>query len=91
MLTDNEIENKWNQIKDGIRTLWGNLSEEQLDATKGNLASIAGVIQNQYGETKEAIQEKIQRLLDSFDNETDRRNFYTDSYQRKPDGLESRP
>lgn len=89
MLTDNEIKNKWNQIKDGIRTLWGNLSEEDLDATKGNLSSIAGVVQKQYGETNESIQEKLQRLLDSFDNETDRFNISTDSYQRRPDALES--
>lgn len=87
MLTDDEIKSKWNEIKDGIRTLWGNLSDDQLDATKGNLASIAGVIQKEYGETKDSIQEKLQRLLDSFDNDTDRLNFYTDSYQRKPDTL----
>lgn len=84
MLTNEQFTMKWKEIKSGVRTLWGNVTDEELEATKGNLAQISGIVQQKYGETKEMIQEKMDSLMASFDNETDKENFSTTSFDRKP-------
>jgi uncharacterized protein YjbJ (UPF0337 family) len=84
MMSNQQIKMKWKEVKSGVRTLWGNITDEELEATKGNLAQISGIVQQKYGETKEMIQEKMDSLMASFDNETDKENFSTTSFDRKP-------
>jgi uncharacterized protein YjbJ (UPF0337 family) len=43
--------------------MWGKLSHDELERTKGNLSAIAGLIQQKYGETKEAVTEKLGRIM----------------------------
>ena len=86
MLNEDQIKGKWKEVRGGIRNLWGRLSDDELDQAKGNLTKITGLIQDKYGESKEAIKNKLDRLMDSFDNETDRskQDLSTSSYQRNP-------
>lgn len=87
MLTHEQIEGKWTEIKAGVRNLWGRISESELDQYKENLHSISEVIQDRYGETNESIHAKIDKLMDSFDNETDKSLKVNDgesSYERNP-------
>ena len=87
MLTHEQIEGKWTEIKAGVRNLWGRISESELDQYKENLHSIADIIQDRYGETNESIHAKIDKLMDSFDNETDKSLKVNDgesSYERNP-------
>lgn len=83
-MNEDQIKGKWKEIKGGVRNLWGNITEDELEQTKGNMTSISGIIQKKYGETKEAVKEKLDDLMASFDNDTDKTNFSTDSYQRRP-------
>lgn len=87
MLSQEQIHNKWNEIKGGIRNLWGRLSEEELDEYKNNPTEVSHLVEERYGETKEEIKKKMQQLMDSFDNDSDK-NFSINesSYQRKPQG-----
>ena len=87
MLTPDQIQGNWKQIKGGIRNLWGRISDEELDQTKGNLAAVSGIVQEKYGETVDSIQDKLQQLMDSFDNDQDKRMILNDhetSYMRNP-------
>lgn len=86
MLNDEQIKGKWKEIKGGIRNVWGQLSDDDLERTKGNFGKIAGLVQERYGETKETIREKFDRLMASFDNETDKHplDVGSSSYKRKP-------
>ncbi len=87
MLNQEQIKGNWKEIISGIRNLWGDLSEEELEQTQGNMLAVSGIVQERYGESTDSISDKLDRLLDSFDNETNRnmiRNDHQTSYQRNP-------
>lgn len=85
MLNQQQYEAKWTEIKGGIRNLWGKLTDEELERTKGNLSEIPALVEEKYNESREEIESKFQKLVDSFDNDTDK-NLEPDvsSYQRSP-------
>ena len=72
MLNQEQINGKWNEIKGAVRNVWGQITEDELEKTKGNIGAISGLVQRKYGETKETIQEKMGQLMNSFDNDTDK-------------------
>lgn len=85
MLNEDQIQGKWKEIKGGIRNLWGKLTDDEIEQYKGKLTDVAGLVQSRYGETKEEIKTKLNSLMESFDNDTDK-NISPDvsSYQRSP-------
>lgn len=87
MLNQEQIQGKWTEIKGGIRNLWGEITDAELEQLKGNIHAVSGIVQTKYGESKESIKEKMDSLMDSFDNETDKSLKLNDgesSYQRSP-------
>jgi uncharacterized protein YjbJ (UPF0337 family) len=46
-------------VKGGVQKMWGNLTDDDLDRAEGDLTSLSGIIQQRYGESKEAIQMKL--------------------------------
>jgi uncharacterized protein YjbJ (UPF0337 family) len=90
MLNQEQINGKWSEIKGGVRNLWRDISEEELDQVKGNIQSVSGIVQQHYSESKESIKKKLENLMDTFDNETDKSLKLNDgeaSYQRSPTGV----
>jgi uncharacterized protein YjbJ (UPF0337 family) len=85
MLNQEQFEGKWFEIKGGFRNLWGKITDDELEQFKGNLEEALGLVEERYEETKEEIKMKFERLMSSFDNDTDK-NITPDeaSYQRKP-------
>lgn len=85
MLNQKQFEAKWIEIKAGLKNLWGSLTDEEMENVKNNLFEITNVVEENYGETKKDIYKKIQKLLASFDNDTDK-NIDPDvtSYHRNP-------
>lgn len=88
MLNQQQFEGKWTEIKGGIRNLWGKITDDELEQFKGNITEVTGLVEEKYGETKEEIRQKLDRLMESFDNETDK-NISPDvsSYERSPLGV----
>ncbi|HXH31784.1 MAG TPA: CsbD family protein [Bacteriovoracaceae bacterium] len=85
MLNEHQIQGKWLEIKGGIKNLWGKLTDDELDETKGNLMQVGGLVEGKYGESKEQIKSKMDKLLASFDNESDRKDDKGESsFQRNP-------
>lgn len=72
MLTAEQQNNLWPEIKLGLRNLWGRLTEEELDRTEGDLGAVAEIVLEKYSEGPEAVREKLDRLLESFDNDSDK-------------------
>lgn len=57
---------KWKEFKGELRNTWGNLTDDELEQTKGNLTSIGGLIQQKYGHAKDEISRKLNELKDKF-------------------------
>lgn len=92
MLSEQMIQYKWKEIKGGLRNLWGKLSDEELEMVRGDLYGVSEIVEDKYGETKDEIRTKIDHLLDSFDNESDKDHSPDHhSYMRSPLGEPERP
>lgn len=61
------LNGKWNEIKGEIRKMWGDVTGDELEKSKGNLTSIAGLIQQRYGHKKEEISAKLDGIVSRFD------------------------
>jgi uncharacterized protein YjbJ (UPF0337 family) len=85
MLNQQEILKNWTAIKGGIRNFWGRITDEDLEVARGNIVAVYRLVQERYGETKHSIQDKLERLMDSFDNKSDRGESPDESsYERNP-------
>jgi uncharacterized protein YjbJ (UPF0337 family) len=67
-MNQDTIQGKWNEIKGEIRKVWGNVTGDELEQTKGDLTSISGIIQQRYGQRKEDVSEKLNSIVDRYQN-----------------------
>jgi uncharacterized protein YjbJ (UPF0337 family) len=63
MLNENIIEGKWSMVKGQIRKAWGELTDDEVEQTKGNISKITGLVQQRYGENQESIRRRINSFL----------------------------
>lgn len=61
------VSGKWNEIKGEIRKMWGDITGDELEKSKGNLTSIVGLIQQKYGYKKEDVSLKLNQIVSRFD------------------------
>ena len=60
------LKGKWNEIRGEIRSQWANLTEDELEGARGNVTSIAGLIQQKYGAKKEEVMQRLEGILGRF-------------------------
>ena len=56
----------WHEIKGEITKLWGKITGDELESTKGDVESISGLIQQKYGHTKDEVAEKLTAMKDKY-------------------------
>lgn len=61
-MNQDQLKGKWNQIKGKARKAWGELTDDDLSRAQGSLDKLYGIIQEKFGDTKEAIKEKLDSL-----------------------------
>ncbi len=74
-INQDQIEGKWKEIKGDIRKKWGQLTENDVEATRGNLHSLAGVLQQKFGLAKD---EAIKHLNEITERHTSQLNAKID-------------
>ena len=65
-MNENVSSGKWKEIKGDILRTWGKLSEDEVDKAKGNVLSLAGLIQQKFGLAQEEATSKLNRILDNY-------------------------
>ncbi|MFY7994222.1 MAG: CsbD family protein [Bacteriovoracaceae bacterium] len=68
VINEDIVKGKWKDVKGEVRKLWGKITDDELEQTKGDLTSIAGLIQQRYGETKESVHDKMNKLFSGFED-----------------------
>lgn len=63
MITKQELEGHWKQIKGRIQERWGQLSEDDLQRVRGSADQLIGVIQQKTGESRVAIEQFIEQSI----------------------------
>ena len=87
MLNKEQFQGKWTEIKSGLKNLWGEITDDEIESVKDNLQSIDLIVEKKHGERKESILKKLEALMESFENETDKSLKFNDgesSYRRSP-------
>jgi uncharacterized protein YjbJ (UPF0337 family) len=57
-----ELQGQWNQLKGEIKKRWGQLSDDDLKWTGGNIDQLVGRLQQRTGETRETIEKYLNQL-----------------------------
>ena len=65
-MNDDIMQGKWKEIKGEIRKMWGNVTGDELEQTKGDMTSISGLIQQRYGHKKDEVSEKLNGIVAQF-------------------------
>ena len=61
-MNKDQANGKWNQIKGNAKEAWGELTDDDFNQAEGSVDRLYGIIQNKFGDTKEAIVAKIEKL-----------------------------
>lgn len=66
----NIFEGKWDEFKGEVRKVWGKITGDELEATKGDVESIGGLIEQKYGYKKDEFKDKLTALKDRYAQQT---------------------
>lgn len=85
------IQGKWKEIKGEIRKVWGNITGDELEQTKGDLTSISGIIQQKYGQRKEDVSDKLSSIVSNFENKFEnKKEDFKESTARKTENIKNK-
>ena len=65
------LEGNWKQIRGQIKTMWGRLTDDELDQVDGHRDRLVGLIQEKYGYTREDAEDSINEFLNQFEEEVE--------------------
>lgn len=54
-----QVEGNWKQLKGRARQKWGDLTDDQLDRSRGRREELAGQLQETYGKSKEEAEREV--------------------------------
>jgi uncharacterized protein YjbJ (UPF0337 family) len=61
MNTD-QISGKWTQLVGRAKKAWGELTDDDIKKAEGSKDKLMGIIEERFGDTKDAIQTKLDKL-----------------------------
>ncbi|HXG41301.1 MAG TPA: CsbD family protein [Dehalococcoidia bacterium] len=56
-------EGRWDRIRGRIRSVWGNLTDDDVQQARGDLERLVGIIKERTGESAEAVRQRLQQLM----------------------------
>jgi len=63
MITRQELEGKWKQLKGQIRQQWGQLTDDDLQTVRGDTEQLIGVIQEKTGQSRRQIEDYLDKMV----------------------------
>ncbi len=67
----NVIKGKWLEFKGSLKKTWGNLTDDELDKTEGDVKAIGGLIQQRYGEKEDSYGRKLEDIYRGLEEKKD--------------------
>lgn len=68
-MNEDIMQGKWKEVKGAIRRVWGDITGNELEETKGNVTEIAGLIQQKYGHKKEDVTHRLNTIMSHVGND----------------------
>ena len=61
-MNKDQVKGKWEQIKGRAKRAWGELTDDDFAKAEGSKDKLTGIITERFGDTKEAINAKLDDL-----------------------------
>jgi uncharacterized protein YjbJ (UPF0337 family) len=61
-MNKDQVKGKWEQLKGKAKRAWGDLTDDDVKRAEGSADKLYGIIQERFGDTKEAIKAKLDKL-----------------------------
>lgn len=65
MITRQELEGRWDELKGSLQKRWGQLTDDELQEAKGSSTELVGAIERKTGETRAEIEDFLENFLAS--------------------------
>ncbi|WP_043770073.1 CsbD family protein [Algiphilus aromaticivorans] len=65
-----QLEGKWDEVTAKIKQEWADLTDDEVRRAEGNIEELKARIQQKYGETREVVAEKINRIMEGVKNDS---------------------
>jgi len=62
-MNHDQAQGKWDQLVGRAKKAWGELTDDDVLKAEGSLDKLSGIIQEKFGDTKDAIKAKLDSLL----------------------------
>lgn len=70
-INQNVAQGQWKEIKGEVLKVWGKLTDDELEKTKGDMMAISGIIQKKYGENQIKASERLNEIVRRFQTKKD--------------------
>lgn len=60
------MQGKWSEIKGELRKVWGRLTDDELEQTKGDLTAIKGLLQQRYSDERQDFNTRLDEIFGRF-------------------------
>lgn len=61
-MNQDQVQGNWEQVKGKAKRIWGELTDDDFKKAEGSADKLYGVIQERFGDSKEEIKAKIDRM-----------------------------
>lgn len=61
-MNSDTMEGTWKQMKGKVKEKWGQLTDNEITETKGNMEQLEGLIQKKYGTAREEAKKQLSEL-----------------------------
>jgi uncharacterized protein YjbJ (UPF0337 family) len=62
LMNKDQVEGSWEQMKGKAKRVWGELTDDDFIKADGSTDKLYGIIQQKFGDTKDAIKKKLEAL-----------------------------
>lgn len=76
MLTREELQRSWTQLKGRIRERWGQIKDDELVQAQGDGEQLIGFLQQKTGESRQAVEQFVRTALEQGEGILDRGQRY---------------
>jgi len=60
-MNQDQVKGQWDQVKGKAKQVWGELTDDDFKKAEGSADRLHGIIQEKFGDTKEAIKAKLDK------------------------------
>lgn len=61
-MNQDQIHGKWDQMMGKAKKAWAELTDDDFKKAEGSMDKLSGIIQEKFGDTKEAIKAKLDKI-----------------------------